>query len=684
MKLFNSRVRIDVIASTCLLALCACHHDLAGPRPGDASGDMARDAGPDVTPDIRPDLPLDLPVVDVESADLPSPDLPLADLPTPDLPAPDLPAPDLPAPDLPAPDLAIPDQGKPDAPPSPQPIKGFCTMDKWCWSNPLPQGHSLYGVAMAGQQVFAVGAAGTLLHYDGKAWSLDKSTATKDIRAVWAASASKLFAVGDDGTVLLHDGIGWSATISGTTKNLRGVWGSGPKDVFMVGDLGLIRHLGSSGFSTMTNTNFKGLNGVWGSGPTDVYAVGNSGTILRYDGKTWTAETSGTSKVLRAVRGSGATDVWVVGDGGTVLHSSGNGTWTAVTSPGTTLALSGVVGDAKGKVHLTSIGGTVRTFDGKSWTTHKIGHKAYLLGIAQNGSGSMFAVGEMGAMARNDGLGWKALSSAVTINTLRQVWGSSPSNVYAAGDDGLVRFDGASWKTTSVGPTYKLRDVWGSNPTDVWVVGDSGTMLHNSGGGWKKFTPPSTGTLYYVMGSSPGNLYVTASDGLYRLKNYLWSPKEKLVYSFTSVGQPHVISASEVYVMQTSGSKHRALLVYNGTSWKSLGAFYTTAQVWATGPGNIYLWRSTSSVLHHYKGSKWTTVNTGLVTSTKSAIGYLWGSNPTNIYAAGAKGPISHYDGVKFTATKTGTTYPMYGGWTDVKGQTFAVGASGAILHRKP
>jgi len=53
--------------------------------------------------------------------------------------------------------------------------------------------------------------------------------------------AVDIFAVGDDGTIVHWDGTAWSAQASGTDALLGDVWGSGPNDVFAVG-LGKIVH----------------------------------------------------------------------------------------------------------------------------------------------------------------------------------------------------------------------------------------------------------------------------------------------------------------------------------------------------------------------------------------------------------------------------------------------------------
>jgi hypothetical protein len=54
--------------------------------------------------------------------------------------------------------------------------------------------------------VFAVGASGTVLHYAGTGWSAMTRTTSNDLRGVWGSSGSDVSAVGEDGTILHYGG----------------------------------------------------------------------------------------------------------------------------------------------------------------------------------------------------------------------------------------------------------------------------------------------------------------------------------------------------------------------------------------------------------------------------------------------------------------------------------------------
>lgn len=59
-------------------------------------------------------------------------------------------------------------------------------------------------LAFAKDDVWAAGDQGTLLHWDGKAWTKTPSPTTSDLYALWGASKGDVWAVGHD--VLLHKG----------------------------------------------------------------------------------------------------------------------------------------------------------------------------------------------------------------------------------------------------------------------------------------------------------------------------------------------------------------------------------------------------------------------------------------------------------------------------------------------
>jgi len=299
----------------------------------------------------------------------------------------------------------------------------------------------------SGSDVYAVGSAGTVLHYDGTDWNAVSTAITTALcSAAWGSSGSDIFVVGDLGTTLHYNGTVWSSMDSGTTQWLTGVWGSSGSDIFAVGKGGAILHYNGTAWSAMTSGTALDLLDIWGSSGSDVYAVGNMGTILHYNGFAWSAVDSGTTNNLMAIDG-GFGSYFAVGANGTLLHYDGE--------------------------DLTSIdSGTTKTF----------------YGIWCNSDTDVFAVGQTRTVLHYDGSDW----SPMTVTDipfwvwLNDVWGSSGSNVYAVGAYGaILTYDGIDWSGVDSGTTNTLDAVWGSSESDIYTFGVDGTVLH-----FPEYLPP--------------------------------------------------------------------------------------------------------------------------------------------------------------------------------------------------
>ncbi|MBX3214417.1 MAG: hypothetical protein KF850_20445 [Labilithrix sp.] len=301
------------------------------------------------------------------------------------------------------------------------------------------------------------------------------------------------------------------------------------------------------------------LTAVWGSGAKDVWAVGSGGTITHWDGNAWKLVPSDTPETFNAVWGSSASDVWVAGSTSTLLHGTGyaggSATWTIETVfsgddigyvyPGRLHAVWGtnatdvraggapfgadtpdgmILGNllVRAPSDAGSAGWDVLSgLDGRWFdaTVRAIwGSSARDVWIAlDNGNEEPWARGTVAhgtASASGDPLTWTSVDSKSTA-PLESIWGSSATDVWAVGGNGIVRrfTGGKSFAIVDGVPTtVALRGVWGSGPSDVWVVGDSGTVLHFDGAAWSEATVAfplgRKPDLKAVWGSGPNDVWV--------------------------------------------------------------------------------------------------------------------------------------------------------------------------------
>jgi photosystem II stability/assembly factor-like uncharacterized protein len=79
-----------------------------------------------------------------------------------------------------------------------------------------------------------------------------------------------------------------------------------------------------------------------------------------------------------------------------------------------------------------------------------------------------------------DGRSWSEIFREKGLY-LTQLWGASPTDVYAVGSDGtILHYDGARWTRQDTPTDRALHGIWGRSPSDIYAIGESGTILHGT------------------------------------------------------------------------------------------------------------------------------------------------------------------------------------------------------------
>ena len=185
----------------------------------------------------------------------------------------------------------------------------------------------LRGIAVNGTGGWIVGEKGTLFAMiNGTSWIATPSNTSADLNDVWITSGSDAWAVGANGTLMHWDGAAWGpypiSSEAGPVPTLRAVWGAGAKDVWAVGLNGTVARYDGSVWTVTRSGELYSLNDIWGSSASDVYAVGSDGTVLHFDGSTWTEQQTAVGETLNAVWGSSDKNVLIAGEGGALLRKT--------------------------------------------------------------------------------------------------------------------------------------------------------------------------------------------------------------------------------------------------------------------------------------------------------------------------------------------------------------------------
>jgi hypothetical protein len=270
------------------------------------------------------------------------------------------------------------------------------------WS-PMPAGttadlNTVWG--FSGDDVYAVGTGGTVLHYDGVAWRTLDSGTDAELFGIWGAAPDDVFFAGTGGTILRYDGTTFTPLDAGTTRDLWWLWGSSASDVFAVGYRGIILHFNGTLWEEMTSGTVQYLYCVWGSAPDDVFAVGGTGTVLHYDGSAWSPMDAGTNQYLYDVWGRSGSDVYAFGWANTALHYDGS-VWTPVPASAPDQILTGWGTDDT--VYAVAPAGVILRSTGSSFDLMPSGTTARLVGIWCATPAGCFVVGTGGTILRLPG-----------------------------------------------------------------------------------------------------------------------------------------------------------------------------------------------------------------------------------------------------------------------------------------
>jgi uncharacterized protein YjdB len=245
---------------------------------------------------------------------------------------------------------------------------------------------------------------------------------------------------------------------------------------------------------------------------------------------------------------------------------------------------------------------------------------------------NVYAVGGGGTVLHFDGTNWAAQLSG-TSSQLRNAWGASDTSIFVVGYGGtILRWHGSSWNIVASGTSQNLRGVWGTSPVNAFAVGAGGTILHWDGSSWSAMTSPTTQNLLRVWGTSPTDVYAVGGSG--------------------------------------------TVLHWDGGSW-TLEATPTTANlysVWGTSPSDVFAVGDSGAIVH-WTGSSWLATASG----TTQVLSMVWGTSPTNVYAVAEGGVVLRWDGSNWTPVAN--TSGLYGVGGASPTEFYAVGPIGTLLR---
>jgi hypothetical protein len=281
-------------------------------------------------------------------------------------------------------------------------------------------------------------------------------------------------------------------------------------------------------------------------------------------------------------------------------------------------------------------------------------------GLWASSLSDIFAVG-MSPSGRTvlhyDGSAWADHTLPAGEGDVLGVWGSSPSDVYAASGTSIWHYNGTVWATAyDQGELSSYRNIAGISAQDVYAVGwidqfkNTGLIEHYDGVTWSRPNEPvinEYGEVFDVSGTSRTDVYAVGRQD---------APFD------TEPGEPDV---------------HHKILHYDGTGWTMVFGILTEhtdptgfTSVWATAPNDVFAVGSGGHIWH-FNGSEWL----AMASPTADHLWDLWGSSGSDVFAVGNAG-ILRYDGSSWSVIDQRRGTRVWGAGTDL-----FVLAEGGVLH---
>jgi uncharacterized protein YjdB len=332
---------------------------------------------------------------------------------------------------------------------------------------------------------------------------------------VTVAPAVASIAVSPDGTLVS----GGPSQFTATAKDAGGATISGTSFVWTSLNTNVATVNASTGVVTPVATGQASISAS--AGGVTSYALANVVVPVATPVNLWAPETSGTTNHL-GVWAASSTDIFAVGGTGTIKRFDGS-SWSTMSSP-TAVLLTSVWGTSGTDVFAVGNSGTILRYNGASWSPMTSGITTALYAVWGTSPRDVFALGAGGVILHYDGSAWSPMTSGVTTN-IRVAWGTSSSNVYAATEAGTVlRYNGTNWSAEPGASLPNSGGMGGFSGTDVWVVGDNGGVLRFNGTNWNASTTSSAEHLTGVWGSSASDVYAVGDNGaLVRFNGSTWS-----------------------------------------------------------------------------------------------------------------------------------------------------------------
>jgi hypothetical protein len=414
---------------------------------------------------------------------------------------------------------------------------------------------------------------------------------------------------------------------------------------------------------------------AWIAGPDDVWFTTDGGRVLRRSAGSWTTWRSPQPyETFRALWGLSSSEVYAVGTYGLARYDGD--TWATISNQ---TGLTDITGFATDDLWVSGYGAVLH-WNGTTWEQHAFG-SSYLQAIWGSSPSDIWVAGQSGAVSHWNGVSWEDHAQASGA-TYMDIWGSAPNDVYfaSASTSTILHWNGAAFEEIEPGLSSYWSAITGTAADDVWALGSSGVVAHYEGGFWTDVTPDASTWWMTAIAAAPGaQPWVVGMYGMMCERGSGdWACSDSITYE-----APLSLwggSAGSMVAMGASGP----IAVRDSDGWSA--ATPTAGDymlgVWQTGADEAWGYQADyfddpPLTLYRWDGAAWTSTPV----EAPSGINDVWVDHEGEAWAVGTGGAACRFDGASWACGNAGTSSDLYAVFGFSDSDVWAVGASGVTAH---
>lgn len=249
--------------------------------------------------------------------------------------------------------------------------------------------------------------------------------------------------------------------------------------------------------------------------------------------------------------------------------------------------------------------------------------------------GAIYAIG-LGAYRYEHGVWTDLEKEYITEQTGWCIDGRNPHNIYAAGAQVILHYDGDQWTWVNGALGERLRGIWVEPNGHVVAVGEGPVIVEFDGTQWTKTPVPSDAHTFTDVVGTGALVMAVGYDGLNAIRrNGEWHilppPTNNDLVALWAYDESHIYAAS---------SRANEICVWDGRRWDPMlthgQRLFDMRGIWGTSPSNLFA-LGYNGTLAHFDGRKWTAQERILLTGMSELCG-----NGNELLAVGRTGILSY------------------------------------------